>query len=580
MAASGGAGPPPRGAFPRALRPPRPPRGHDARPRRAAQASPPRTRPSPGRPAPGSRRRETGARVPRALLRPGRRRGPRRARARGPLRRRHGAPRVRAPVRDGHAEAARLQPEDRGARLVEPAHGRGDGERRHALPRRLGDDGVEPPGPHAAPPRPSPREDGARQGGRPRLVRARGTRRRARIPHPRGGRPGKRPGPAQGPGRRAPRGARRRARGRRGLEADARGDAGHRRRARAPAQGARRGRRGGDAGLPRVGARRELHLHRLPRVRARRRRRRGAAADRAALGPGRPARAEAGRDLAELPRAPGGHPGAGAGAAAPRPHQGQLARDGPPSRLPGLRRREALRRRGPRGRRAPLRRPLHLVRLPRRPARHPAPSAQGGARAGGGRLPAGEPRAQEPRVHAARVSPGRALPGRRALAPRDRHGRAAAGRPAAHAPLPAARPLRPLLFLPHLPAARELQHRRARAHPGDPAPAPRRGQRRVHGAALRRGARAHPHAGAHLARGTSRSSTRAPSRPRSSRPRAAGRTTCGSPSSTRTARSAPFRSCAATAPPSPWPTATRFRPARPCATSRSSRRSTRATPSP
>ena len=56
---------------------------------------------------------------------------------------------------------------------------------------------------------------------------------------------------------------------------------------------------------------------------------------------------------------------------------------------------------------------------------------------------------------------------------------------------------------------------------------------------LRRGARAHPHAGAHARPRTRPTTTCARSRPRSRRPRAAGRTTSRSRSSRRWARSAP-----------------------------------------
>ena len=51
-------------------------------------------------------------------------------------------------------------------------------------------------------------------------------------------------------------------------------------------------------------------------------------------------------------------------------------------------------------------------------------------------------------------------------------------------------------------------------------------QRGVHRAAHRRGARAHPHPGAHAPAGRAARRRLAPSRPRSRRPRAAGRTTC------------------------------------------------------
>ena len=60
-----------------------------------------------------------------------------------------------------------------------------------------------------------------------------------------------------------------------------------------------------------------------------------------------------------------------------QPHEGELARDRAPARVPRLRGRQALRRRRPRDRRAPLPRPLHDHRLPREPARDPDPAPQG-----------------------------------------------------------------------------------------------------------------------------------------------------------------------------------------------------------
>ena len=69
--------------------------------------------------------------------------------------------------------------------------------------------------------------------------------------------------------------------------------------------------------------------------------------------------------------------------------------DRPPARVPGLRRRQALRRRGQRGRRAPLPRPLHDARLPReRRASIPVLRRKVQARARARRLPARQPRRQ------------------------------------------------------------------------------------------------------------------------------------------------------------------------------------------
>ena len=50
----------------------------------------------------------------------------------------------------GTRAGARLQPDDRGARLAVDAHDHRDRQRRHAVPGRLGDDGGQPARPHAA----------------------------------------------------------------------------------------------------------------------------------------------------------------------------------------------------------------------------------------------------------------------------------------------------------------------------------------------------------------------------------------------------------------------------------------------
>ena len=57
----------------------------------------------------------------------------------------------------GQRARARVQSDDRGARLAVDAHDHRDRQRRHAVPRRLGDDGGQPPRPHAAPHHPSDR---------------------------------------------------------------------------------------------------------------------------------------------------------------------------------------------------------------------------------------------------------------------------------------------------------------------------------------------------------------------------------------------------------------------------------------
>ena len=64
----------------------------------------------------------------------------------------------------GYAARARVQSDDRGARLAVDAHDHRDRQRRHAVPRRFGDDGGEPPRPDAAPHHPSDRRGAARRG--------------------------------------------------------------------------------------------------------------------------------------------------------------------------------------------------------------------------------------------------------------------------------------------------------------------------------------------------------------------------------------------------------------------------------
>ncbi len=116
---------------------------------------------------------------------------------------------------------ARIQSDDRGARLAVDAHDHRDRQRRHAVPRRLGGDGGQPPRPDAAPHHPP---DHRRRARRRRHADRRCRRRRRRAPrivHPRRGRPHHRAGEARGARRRHRARARRRARGGRGLEEDA-----------------------------------------------------------------------------------------------------------------------------------------------------------------------------------------------------------------------------------------------------------------------------------------------------------------------------------------------------------------------
>ena len=95
------------------------------------------------------------------LLPPRRRRGPRRAHRGGPVRRRDEPVQAGVVPAAGHREHPGLHPDRRRARLVRRrAHGRRGGHRRHAVPRRLGDDGAqraEPRGAHGrAPADPGP----------------------------------------------------------------------------------------------------------------------------------------------------------------------------------------------------------------------------------------------------------------------------------------------------------------------------------------------------------------------------------------------------------------------------------------
>ena len=173
----------------------------------------------------------------------------------------------------------------------------------------------------------------------------------------------------------------------------------------------------------------------------------------------------------------------------PHHHQGQLARDGPPRRLPRLHLDQALRRPRRVRRRAALPRPLRLGRLQRHHPRHPAARRAG---AGGAaphrpqrRQPLGQGHPPDPRDLPAR----RALPDEPGAARRDRDERAAPpGAPQDQA-LPAPRRVRPLRLVPRLPPARPLQHDGAPAHRGDPARGLRRREHRQHDARQRVGAR-------------------------------------------------------------------------------------------
>ena len=248
----------------------------------------------------------------------------------------------------------------------------------------------------------------------------------------------------------------------------------------------RRGRR-----LPVLARGPQLHLPRLPRLRHRAGGRRGAAQRGARDRPGHPAPVGGAQDRVVAGLRPAAARGARPGARAlpAQPHEGQLARHRPPPRLPRLRRRQALRRRGESGRRAALPRPLHPHRLPRQPARHPDPAPQGRRGPRARRLPARQPQREgahpDPRVPPAR----RADPGLGGRAVRHRDGHPAPGRAPAGAAVRAPRRLRALPLLPGLRPARPLQHGQPAAHRAHPARGLRRAEHRLHDARLGVGAR-------------------------------------------------------------------------------------------
>ncbi len=402
----------------------------------------------------------------------------------------------------GHRPGPGVHPHGLRARLVgQRALGRRGGHRRHAVPRRLGDDGaVRPAAQH-------PRDRAPAVRGHPRhhrlaAVRARGRRgqHRHRRRHPARVVDAHRDRPdPRGRGRRRDRvraaeRAARRPRGRRGLAAHARAGAGDRRRAgHRAAAAAGRGDRAGPGAAP-VAGRRPLHVPRLPRVPPRARgRRRGAPRDprhRLRHPPRRPGHVGLVR---QAPR-----PGQGQG---PREEaagagQGQLPRDRAPPGVPRLRRREDLRRRRRRGRRAPvpravLERRLHRVRQP-----DPDGAREGRRGAGPGRLRHPQPRRQGVDGHPRELPARRAVPDPGRGAGADRRGRDVHPRAPAAAAVRAPRHLRPVPLLPGLPPARPLQHHGPRADLRDPqAPARwrvrgvhRPGQRVQHGPAALRGA--------------------------------------------------------------------------------------------
>ena len=288
--------------------------------------------------------------------------------------------------------------------------------------------------------------------------------------------------------------AARRPRGRRGLAAHARAGAGDRRRAgHRAAAAAGRGDRAGP-GAAAVAGRRPLHVPRLPRVPPRARgRRRGAPRD-----PRHRLRHPARRPghVGLVRQAPGPGQGQGPREEAAGAGQGQLPRHRAPPGVPRLRRREDLRRRRRRGRRAPvpravLQRRLHRVRQP-----DPDGAREGRRGAGPGRLRHPQPRRQGADGHPRELPARRAVPDPGRGAGADRRGRDVHPRAPPAAAVRAPRHLRPVPLLPGLPPARPLQHHGPRADLRDPqAPARRRvrgvhrpGQRVQHGPAALRGA--------------------------------------------------------------------------------------------
>ena len=226
---------------------------------------------------------------------------------------------------------------------------------------------------------------------------------------------------------------------------------GHAAGGRAPG-GGRRGSR--PAALAR---RRQPHLPRLPRVRAEGRRRRGLPHPGRRQRPGHPQHGRrprgADRDVEELRLAAARRPGARPRARAPGAEQGELAIHRAPQRVPGLHRREDVRRGGRGDGRAALPRALLLQRLHAEHPRHPDPADEGTAPGVRARLRRRLARRQGPADVPRDVPARRALPDARRPAREDRPvGAAPAGAPA-HQALPAPRRLRPVHVLPGLPAA-------------------------------------------------------------------------------------------------------------------------------
>ena len=209
-------------------------------------------------------------------------------------------------------------------------------------------------------------------------------------------------------------------------------------------------------------------------------------------------------------------------------HEVQRAVHRAPARAHGLHRGQALRRKGPRDRRAPPARPADRARVQGRRHGRPDRAAQGAPGARAGRAAPWRPRREgavgDPRLVPAR----RALPDRRgdALRPRDRDPRPR--RAPVRARVRAPRRVRALRLLPRLPAPRALPHRQPPEDPGDPARRGRRDRDGLRPAAHRVGARAAAHRHHDGAGATSPRSTSGRSRSGSRRRPAAGPTTSAS----------------------------------------------------
>ena len=293
-------------------------------------------------------------------------------------------------ARARRGQGAGVQPGLRAAWVAVAAHGDRDRLRRHAVHRRLGDDGPDQEGlwhPPGDPP------SGAGAQGRGRSHRRRpgpGHRQRGndpRVDPPRRGRPRARPRAARRAAPQHREDSRPGARGHRGLAGHARPRRRAQRRARrAPAAG-RRGRGQGDQGVPALAGQRQLHVPRLPRVRPGSGGQRHAAPRGRRLRPRHPSRLLQQAAKEAQPQGGGVRPSA----SDPAPDQGQLALAGAPPGLSGLHRGQEVRRGRDATRGAALPGPVHDRRLQGQPAIDPDHQQQGPGRRPARRLPPGQP---------------------------------------------------------------------------------------------------------------------------------------------------------------------------------------------